>query len=122
MFQMGQKGEDKIRHMAELLKRGAILLNQMCPECKTLLFREGDRIFCPNCERRVVIVKNQEELTQIYRDQIRSDVYEALFFKLREIIPEITKDKEHQRMELLIYLKELLECLQLLAKLSDKKG
>lgn len=119
---MEQKGEDKIRHMAELLKRGATLLNEMCPECKTLLFRLGDRIFCPNCERRVVIVKNQEELTQIYRDQIRSDVYEALFFKLREIIPEITKDKEHQRMELLIYLKELLECLQLLAKLSDKKG
>ncbi|MFX0197261.1 MAG: Sjogren's syndrome/scleroderma autoantigen 1 family protein [Candidatus Hodarchaeota archaeon] len=119
---MGQKGEDKIRYMAELLKRGATLLNETCPECKTLLFREGDRIFCPNCDRRVVIVKDQEEITHIYHKSIISDVFEALFFKLKEIIPEITKDKEHQRMELLTYLKELLECMQLLTHLTDKKG
>jgi len=122
MFKMGQKGEDTIRHMADLLKRGATLLNETCPECKTLLFREGDRIFCPNCDRRVVIVKDQEEITQIYRESTISDVFDALFSKLREIIPEITKDKEHQRMGLLTYLKELLECMQLLTKLSDKKG
>jgi len=110
--------------MAELLKRGATLLNETCPECKTLLFREkeGDRIFCPSCQRRVVMVKDQEEIAQIYRKNILSDVFEALSFKLRELIPEITKDKDHQRMDLLTYLKALLECMQLLTKLSYKKS
>ena len=118
---MSQKSDDQIRNMAELLKRGATLLNETCPECKSLLFREGENIFCPSCQRRVLIVKDQEELTQIYRKHTISDVFEALSLKLGEVIPEIKKDKEHQRMDLLNYLKELLECMQLLNTLSGKK-
>lgn len=121
VFKMEQKSDEQIRSMADLLKRGATLLNETCPECKTLLFREGDHIFCPNCQKRVVIVKDQEELTQVYREHVLSDVFEALSFKLGEIIPEIKKDKDHQRMDLLYYLKELLECMQLLSTLSGKK-
>ena len=117
---MGQKSDDQIRQMAELLKKGATLLNETCPECKTLLFRDGDRIFCPTCQRRVVIVKDQEEISKFYRENILADVFEALSFKLRDLIPEITTDKNHQRLDLLNYLKELLECMQLLTSLSNK--
>ena len=118
---MGQKSDDDIRNMAELLKRGATLLNETCPQCNSLLFREGENIFCPTCQQRVVIVRDQEEITQIYRDQILSDVFEALSFKVGEVIPEIKKDIGHQRMDLLNYLKELLECMQLLTTLSPRK-
>ena len=118
---MSQKSDDQIRNMAELLKRGATLLNEACPECNTLLFKEGKNIFCPNCQKRVVIVKDEEEVTQLHRDHIMSDVFEALSLKLGEIIPEIKKDKEYQRMDLLYYLKELLECMHLLNSISEKK-
>ena len=117
---MVPKSEKQIRKMAELLKTGATLLNETCPECNSLLFQDGDRIFCPTCNRRVVIVKDQEEITQFYRDNIIADGFEALSLKLRDVIPEITKDKNHDRLDLLTYLKELLECMRLLNSLSDK--
>lgn len=117
---MVPKSEKQIQKMAELLKSGATLLNETCPECNSLLFQDGDRIFCPTCNRRVVIVKDQEEITQFYRDNIIADGFESLALKLRDVIPEIAKDKNHNRLDLLTYLKELLECMRLLNTLSDK--
>ena len=118
---MSQKSDDEIRNMADLLKRGATLLNETCPECNTLLFRDGEHIFCPSCQRRVVIVQDQEEVSQIYSEHIITDTFEALSLKLGEIIPEIKLDKELQRTDLLVYLKALLECMKILNTISEKK-
>lgn len=42
------------KHMSELLLQGMTMTDRHCPECGSPLFSDGDRIFCPECEREVV--------------------------------------------------------------------
>lgn len=42
------------QHMSELLLQGMTMTNRHCPECGNPLFSDGDRVFCPECEREVV--------------------------------------------------------------------
>ncbi|HUS77523.1 MAG TPA: Sjogren's syndrome/scleroderma autoantigen 1 family protein [Patescibacteria group bacterium] len=51
-----------MKEMAELLRSGATMMSQSCPECGSPLFRlkSGD-IWCAKCRRQVVIVKEGEE-------------------------------------------------------------
>lgn len=45
------------KEMAELLRSGAKMLSQSCPECGSPLFQlKTGEIWCAKCQRRVVIV------------------------------------------------------------------
>lgn len=41
------------KQMSELLLQGVTMTDRHCPECGAPLFRDGDRVFCPSCERDV---------------------------------------------------------------------
>lgn len=44
--------------MAELLRKGASMLSEACPECGTPLFRlKSGEVICPSCNRPVKLVK-----------------------------------------------------------------
>ena len=50
--------EGSMKEMAELLRRGASMLSEACPECGTPLFRlKSGEIICPSCNRPVKLVK-----------------------------------------------------------------
>src|SRR5215472_9911220 len=49
-------GED-VRRMADLLKSGATMLSDICPECGTPLFKLKGETFCAKCNRPVVYAK-----------------------------------------------------------------
>lgn len=51
-----------MKGMVELLRSGAKMLDKSCPECSSPLFQiKSGEIWCANCQRRVVIVKEGEE-------------------------------------------------------------
>lgn len=52
-----------MRDMAELLRSGARMLSQSCPECGSPLFqlKSGD-IWCAKCQRRVIIISEGEDV------------------------------------------------------------
>ena len=52
----GDLGED-VRRMADLLKSGATMLSDICPECGTPLFKVKGETFCAKCNRPVVYTK-----------------------------------------------------------------
>ncbi len=54
---MRRESEDKIKEMAKLLLSKATMLQYHCPECGSPLFKDGRKIFCPNCGQ----VKVREE-------------------------------------------------------------
>ncbi|MFO7796014.1 MAG: Sjogren's syndrome/scleroderma autoantigen 1 family protein [Promethearchaeati archaeon] len=56
---------EKIKKMADLLRSGNKMLNFSCPECNSPIFqnKEGD-LFCPTCNRKVVMIENKNELNQ----------------------------------------------------------
>ncbi|MEN3059018.1 MAG: Sjogren's syndrome/scleroderma autoantigen 1 family protein, partial [Candidatus Methanosuratincola petrocarbonis] len=50
--------DSQVKRMADLLREGATMLSQACPECKTPLFRlSSGEVICPGCNKRVVFAK-----------------------------------------------------------------
>ena len=75
----------EVKKMAELLKSGATMLSETCPECGTPLFRKGRETFCPKCNRPVVIVESAEQETRLLADNVLEDSEQTLLSKIREV-------------------------------------
>jgi UPF0148 protein len=55
------KRDADVKRMAELLKTGAIMMAEFCPDCKVPIFRlTSGEMICPSCGRRVVFAKSSE--------------------------------------------------------------
>lgn len=74
-----------VKHMAELLKSGATMLQETCPECGTPLFRRGKETFCPKCNRPVVIIRTSEDEARLVSGKILEESEQTLFAKIREV-------------------------------------
>jgi len=61
MAEKCKKRDADIKKMAELLRSGATMLSDTCPDCKTPIFRlaSGEAI-CPSCNRRVIFTKSTD--------------------------------------------------------------
>ncbi len=56
--------DEDYKKMAELLRKGATMLNLACPACNSPLFKyKTDDVFCPVCNKKVVVVKEGEEIS-----------------------------------------------------------
>jgi UPF0148 protein len=54
---------DSMKDMADFLRSGAKMLDKSCPECGSPLFQlKSGEIWCASCQRRVVVVKEGEEM------------------------------------------------------------
>jgi UPF0148 protein len=86
----------EVKKMAELLKSGATMLPETCPECGTPLFRKGSETFCPKCNKAVVIVRSAEQETRLMADRILEDSEQTLLAKIQEVssVMKIEKDPE----------------------------
>jgi UPF0148 protein len=86
----------EVKRMAELLKSGAAMLQETCPECGTPLFRKGNDTFCPKCNKPVVIIRSAEQETRLMADRILDDSEQILLTKIREVnlAMKIEKDPE----------------------------
>jgi len=61
----GNKNQDVIKKMADLLRAGATMLSERCPICGLPLFRlRSGEVICP-VHGRVYIVKTESEVTRI---------------------------------------------------------
>ena len=105
----------EVKRMAELLKSGAAMLPETCPECGTPLFRKGNETFCPNCNKPVVIVRSAEQESKLMAERILEDSEQTLLAKIREVnlAMKIEKDPE----KLLVYGKALGSWLDAIEKL-----
>ncbi|MEM2145234.1 MAG: Sjogren's syndrome/scleroderma autoantigen 1 family protein [Candidatus Jordarchaeaceae archaeon] len=111
--------DEKIKKMATLLRRGASLLSQSCPQCGAPLFKIKDEIFCPSCEKKVVIVKEGEQNPPSIEGFMLSDLSNVLHNKLREIIESIKNEKDPNRLEeLLRIIAGILDALERLKRIS----
>ncbi len=75
----------EVKKMAELLKSGATMLSETCPECGNPLFRKGKETFCPKCNKPVVIVQSAEQETRLMADRVLEDTEQTLLSKIREV-------------------------------------
>ena len=105
----------EIKKMAELLKSGAAMLSETCPECGTPLFRKGNETFCPNCNKPVVIIRSAEQETRLMADRVLEDSEQTLLAKIREVNVAMKIEKDPQK--LVVYGNALASWLDSIEKL-----
>jgi UPF0148 protein len=109
-----------VKKMADLLKSGATMLQESCPECHNPLFRRGKDTFCPNCNRQVVIIHNAEDETRHRTETVFDSAEQTVLLKIQElnIALKIEKDPE----KLVAYGNALSSWLDSIEKLRRLRG
>jgi UPF0148 protein len=107
-----------MKQMAELLRSGATMLSQSCPECASPLFKlKTGEIWCAKCNRRVVIVPEGEESFVETETQLES-IEKALVNKLIFVNEILTQETNTEKMkELAEVMHVLLASLERLRKM-----
>jgi len=109
--------EGSMKKMGELLRQGARMLSEACPECGTPLFQlSGGEVICPLCNRPVRYVKGDAEVqTEAHRERLE----ESLRRKIDEVQKRLDEEDDPSRMvELTDSLMSLMEALDRAKKLG----
>jgi UPF0148 protein len=88
----------EVKKMAELLKSGAAMLSETCPECGTPLFRKGSDTFCPKCNKSVVIVQSAEQESRLMADRILEDSEQTLLVRIQETNLAMKNEKDPEKL------------------------
>ncbi len=117
---MENKDDTSVKKMAELLRRGATMLADACPQCGSPLFKVSDDIYCVRCDRRVVYADSDEEVeTQAVRTLI-PELRTTLIAKLNALNELVESESDIEALTKLANLMVLL--LQSLHGLENVKG
>ena len=113
---MQEKTENTpIKRMADLLRQGATLTDLSCPACSSPLFRLKDgSLWCATDEKKVIVVKEGEELPKQATANTTYDKLEAtLLAKMTDIQSKIEKTQDTDELQkLTAALSELLSSLE----------
>lgn len=93
--------EESVKRMADLLKSGATMLFEHCPQCGSPLFKLHDEVSCPQCDKRVIIVKAGEEIPDVSKVDLLSDVEDVVLSKIQEVSLYVSEEKDVSRLEAL---------------------
>lgn len=88
----------EVKRMAELLKAGAAMLSDVCPECGTPLFKMGQEIFCPKCNRPVVMVKSTGDESKIAAEHVLANAEQTILTKIGEADESIRREKDPEKL------------------------
>jgi UPF0148 protein len=88
----------EVKKMAELLKSGAAMLSETCPECGTPLFRKGNETFCPKCNKPVMIIQSAEQETRFKADRGLGDLEETLLAKIQELNSALKNERDPEKL------------------------
>ena len=112
-----------LKRMADMLKQGATMLDLQCPVCSSPLFRlRSGEIWCINCQKRVVIVREGERLLTAASDILLGSLEETLLEKLRELDQILKNEKDPTKLaELGSVLSNLLDNLEKVRRILRRR-
>jgi len=110
-----------IQKMAALLRDGNTLLSDACPECNSPLFKlKTGEIFCASCEKKVVIIKDDNQIDVILQNNILDDSKKVINMKIRYLQQKI--DLENNIDELYKLTRLFIVFLEALEKLKNLRS
>jgi UPF0148 protein len=89
------RNSNGVKSMAELLRAGATMTDLSCPACSSPLFRlkTGD-IWCGKCQKKVVVVKEDEQIEKHQTLTSLGEVESVLLTKILEINERIQGERD----------------------------
>jgi UPF0148 protein len=92
--------DEGMRDMAKLLRSGARMLSQSCPECGSPLFQlKSGEIWCAKCQRRVIIVSEGEESLATVGPRLES-LENVLVDKLSSLEELLVQEREPEKLKI----------------------
>jgi UPF0148 protein len=88
----------EVKKMAELLKSGAAMLSETCPECGTPLFRKGKETFCPKCNKPVVIIQSAEQESRLMADRVFENSENTILAKIQEVNVAMKNESDPEKL------------------------
>jgi UPF0148 protein len=85
-----------MKEMAELLRNGARMLSESCPQCSTPLFRlQSGEVICPRCQKTLKIISGDTEEQDKSR---QGSLEETLRKKISEVQGLLVEEKDPLKM------------------------
>ncbi len=92
VHKMGEDNDASIKRMADLLRRGATMLAESCPQCGSPLMKVGNDIYCATCNRRIVYAKSDSTPAPIATTL--PELRETLLEKLRTVNETLQRETD----------------------------
>jgi UPF0148 protein len=110
--------ERYIKRMADLLRQGSTLTELACPVCASPIFRlKNDDLWCAKCEKKVIVVREETELTKITSALSLENLEATLLAKIQEIQEKMQRETNVEELQKLgSALSGLLENLEKVRK------
>jgi len=80
---------DHVKRMADLLRSGATMLQETCPNCNSPLFKFEGKVFCANCESPLPITAEAPKIVNL--DAIVSKLTSTILSKLEKLNDKVNK-------------------------------
>jgi UPF0148 protein len=110
---------DDVKRMADLLKSGATMLSDICPECGSPLFRVRNDIFCAKCNKPVVYAKAAGSQTTVSPTLLLDSIEQTITIKMSETNELLKLEKDPERLG--AYSNLVFGWLSMLEKLHNLK-
>jgi uncharacterized Zn finger protein (UPF0148 family) len=81
--------KDDVKKASEYLRRGAKLSTEPCPLCGFLLLEMDGKLFCPKCEREVIVAESEEEYTKLSTTLVMNKLKEVILRRIRILTEEV---------------------------------
>jgi UPF0148 protein len=120
VLNLSKKPRD-IQYMVDLLKQGATLTEHACPACASPLFRfKNGELWCAKCNKRVVVVKEGEDLVKATGQAQLLALETTILTKIRAVEKRIKEEENVEELQKLnTVLTSLLENLEKLKKMKE---
>lgn len=106
--------------MAEALRLGAAMLSEACPQCHSPLFKmPSSEIYCLKCNRKVMMVKTDDEAAKLALPSRLSQLEETLNEKLQQLEQQIKAETNIENLHSLTQL--TLNCLMIIERIKKIK-
>ncbi|PYI96327.1 MAG: hypothetical protein DME98_12800 [Verrucomicrobia bacterium] len=110
---------DDVKRMADLLKSGATMLSDVCPNCGSPLFKVKGEIFCAKCNKPVVYARATGPLATVSASMLLESVEQTVIGKISETNELLKLEKDPERLS--AYSNLVFGWLSMLEKLRNLK-
>lgn len=107
--------KDIAMKIASYVKQGWKLTSLSCPICGSPLVSKNDKYFCPNCGKKVMVAKDEEEAWKLIKVDITMQLEKRIIEKIKITIDNNIIDNP----ETLDKLKDYLDILKKIKDLKD---
>jgi UPF0148 protein len=111
---------EDVKRMADLLKSGATMLSDICPECGSPLFKVKGEVFCAKCNKPVVYARATGPQATVSPGMLLESIEQTIIGKITETNELLKHEKDPEKLSL--YSNLVFGWLSMLEKIHTLKG